>query len=326
MRSKKGLVLLVAFVFLMATLSSGWQLMAAPRQLKLAEVHPQDYPTTRGDQKFADLVAEKTGGKLQIEVYFGGRLGSENDVVEQAKLGVIEFVRVSTSPVVSVYPPIGVLSMPYIFNSQEHMWKVLNGALGQHFLESMSAVGLVGIGYFDAGARSFYANKPLKGLADLKGLKIRVQPNPIMTRMVQLLGATPTPIAYGEVYSALQTGVVDGAENNVPSWISAGHYEVAKYFLKDGHLRLPEILMVSKKFWDRLSEAEKVAIKEAAKEATEFQIKAWNEAEEKYLQQAKAAGCIINEANVAEFQAAVEPLYKEYPEFKEWLEMIKNTK
>jgi tripartite ATP-independent transporter DctP family solute receptor len=222
--------------------------VAATRTLKLAEVHPKGYPTEMADERFAELVEQKTNGRLKIQVFYGGQLGSENDTVEQTKLGVIEFLRVSISPLVSVYPPIGVLSMPYVFRSQDHMWDVLNGSVGQHFLGSVQSVGLVGLTYFDAGARNFYANKPLRSVADLRGLKIRVQPNPIMVNVVRLLRATGTPIDYGEVYSALQTGVIDGAENNIPSWISASHFEVAKYMIKEGHLRLPEVMVVNKKF------------------------------------------------------------------------------
>lgn len=325
-RNKLGLLLLIGIM--VVVLCSNVQLIAATRTLKLAEVHPKGYPTEMADEEFARIVKEKTKGALDIQVYFGGQLGSENDVVEQTKLGVIEFVRVSTSPVISVYKPIGVFSMPYIFRSQDHMWKVLNGPIGKEFLNKINTVGLVGIGYFDGGARNFYATKELKSLADLKGLKIRVQPNPIMVNMVQLLGATGTPIAYGEVYSALQTGVIDGAENNIPSWISASHYEVAKYFIKDGHLRLPEILMVSRKFWDTLTAGQKAAIRDAAKQATTYQIKAWNEAEDKYLAQAKEKGCVINETNVEDFQKAVAPLFdmKDYAEYKPWVEKIKAVK
>lgn len=326
---RNKLVILFLVGLLLVTTCAGLQLnAAAPRTLKLAEVHPQGYPTELGDEKFAELVAAKSKGRLKIQVYFGGQLGSENDVVEQAKLGVIEFVRVSTSPVISVYKPIGVFSMPFLFRSQEHQWKVLKGEVGQTFLKGMESVGLVGLTYFDGGARNFYATKELKSVNDLKGLKIRVQPSPIMVSMIKLLNATATPIAYGEVYSALQTGVVDGAENNVPSWVSANHYEVAKYFIKDGHLRLPELLMVSKKFYDGLSKRDQKILRDAAREATEFQIKAWNESESKYLEQAKAKGCVIHEANVAEFQAAVAPMYDmpEYKEYKVWVDKIKAVK
>ena len=301
------------------------QVTAAPKICKLAEVHPRGYPTALADEEFARLVAAKTNGAIRIQVCFDSQLGSEDEVTDQAKRGIIEFLRVSTSPVVLVYSPIGVFSIPYVFRSQEHMWKVLDGPIGQHFLEAMSAVGLVGIGYFDGGARNFYATRPLKRVSDLRGLKIRVQSSPIMVDMVKLLHATAAPIAYAEIYSALQTGVVDGAENNVPSWVSQNHYKIAKYMIKDEHLRLPEILICSQKFFASLTEVEKVAIREAAEEATAFQIKAWNEFEVKYLAQAKAQGCVITEADAPEFQAALAPLYEmpKYAGYKVWIEKIK---
>jgi tripartite ATP-independent transporter DctP family solute receptor len=298
----------------------------AVKNCQLAEVHPKGYPTELADEKFAELVKAKTKGKINIQVFFSSQLGTENEVVEQAKLGVIQFVRVSTSPVITVYPAVGVLAMPYIFRSQDHMWKVLNGPVGATFLKGMESVGLTGLAYFEAGSRNFYANKPLNSLADFKGLKIRVQQNPIHVKMVQLLGATAIPIAYGEVYSALQTGVVDGAENNIPSWISASHYEVAKNFIRDEHLRQPEILMVSKKFFDSLSKSEQKAIRDAAKEATAYQINAWNVAEKAYEVLAVQKGCKMVDANIAEFQAAMAPLYKDYPEYKEWVDKINATK
>lgn len=325
-RNKIGLLLLIGILLIAICASSN--LMAATKVLKLAEVHPADYPTAKGDSKFAELVEKYTNGRYKVQCYFSSQLGTENDVVEQTKLGVIEFTRVSTAPVVTVYPEIGVFTMPFIFTSQEHMWKVLNGPIGQHFLDACEKANLVGMGYFEPGSRHFYANKPLDNLASLKGLKIRVQPSPVPVSMVKLLGATPTPIAYGEVYSALQTGVVDGAENNYPSWVSANHYEVAKYLIQDAHQRQPEILVASKKFWDSLSRKDKSAMKRAMKEATEYQIKEWNAYEFKALEQAKAKGCIVKPANSAEFQAAMAPLYDmpEYQIFKEWLKKIKATK
>lgn len=325
-RNRIGLLFLIGILVISICASSN--LMAATKVCKLAEVHPVGYPTANGDAKFAELVEKYTKGRIKIQCYFSSQLGSENDVVEQAKLGVIEFTRVSIAPVVTVYPEIGVFSMPFIFSSQEHMWKVLDGPIGKHFLEACQKANLVGMGYFEAGARHFYANKPLNDLASLKGMKIRVQPSPVPVAMVKLLGATPTPIAYGEVYSALQTGVVDGAENNYPSWVSANHFEVAKYLIQDGHLRQPEILVASKKFWDSLSKADQSALKKAMKEATEYQIKEWNAYEFKALDQAKAKGCVVKAANVAEFQAAMAPIYDmpEHKIYKEWIEKIKATK
>ncbi|NLY74644.1 MAG: TRAP transporter substrate-binding protein [Firmicutes bacterium] len=327
MRSRKIGLLLLILIMIVVT-CSGAQLMAATKVCKLAEVHPPDYPTAKGDSKFAELVEKYTNGRYKIQCFFNSQLGSENDVVEQAKLGVIEFTRVSIAPVVTVYPEIGVFTMPFIFTSQEHQWKVLNGPIGQHFLDQCVKANLIGLGYFEAGARHFYANKPLDNLASLKGLKIRVQPSPVPVTMVKLLGAIPTPIAYGEVYSALQTGVVDGAENNYPSWVTQNHCEVAKYLIQDAHLRQPEIMLASKKFWDTLSKADQAAIRRAMKEATEYQIKEWNNHEFEALEQAKARGCIVKPANIAEFQAAMAPIYDmpEYKIYKEWIEKIKATK
>ncbi|MGE5549917.1 MAG: TRAP transporter substrate-binding protein [Bacteroidota bacterium] len=304
------------------------QMAAAPVICRLAEVHPRGYPTEMADEFFARLVEQKTGGRIKIKVCYNSVLGSEDQCTDQTKLGIIEFLRVSTSPILQVYKPIGVFSMPYVFRSQEHMWKVLNGLIGKHFLDAMSSAGLVGLGYFDGGARNFYAATPLKNVGDLRGLKIRVQSSPIMIDMAKLLGATGVPIAYAEVYSALQTGVVDGAENNVPSWVSQNHYEIAKYMIKDGHLRLPEVLACSKKFWDTLPEDYKVDIREAAQEATAFQIRAWNEYEVKAFAQAKAKGCTIAEVDVAQFRAALAPLYgmPKYAEYKVWIDKIRATK
>lgn len=325
--SMKKIGLLLLMVVIVISLS-GSNMLAAAKICKLAEVHPDGYPTAEGDKKFAELAEKYTNGRVKIQCFFNSQLGTENDVVEQTKLGVIEFTRVSIAPVVSVYPEIGVFFLPYLFNSHEHQWKVLNGPIGQHFLSAVEKANLVGLGYFEAGARHFYARKPLNSLADLKGLKIRVQPSPIPVAMVKLLGATPTPIAYGEVYSALQTGVVDGAENNYPSWVTANHYEVAKYLIEDGHMRQPEILVVSKKFFDSLSKADQEALRRAMREATAFQIDAWNKYESKMLEQAKAKGCVIKKANIAEFQAAVAPIFDlpEHKIYKPWVERIRATK
>ena len=323
---KLGVLLLLGVLVL--TLVSTVQLTAAPKMFRLAEIHPPGYPTEQGDQEFARLVAEKTDGEIKIEVKNNGVLGAENDVVEQAKVGIIEFVRVSTSPVLAVYKPIGVLNMPYLFRDQDHMWKVLNGTIGRHFLENMSAVGLVGLTYFDAGSRNFYTRKEAKSPKDFKGLKIRVQPNSMVAAVVDALGGIATPMNMGDIYSALQTGVIDGAENNIPSWYTWKHYEVAKYFLQDGHARLPEVLMISKKCWDTLTEDQKVALREAAEEAKDFQIKAWNKAEADQLAAVKKTGAVVNAANIADFQAVCAPIYNDpkYADLKVWVTKIRAVK
>ena len=171
---------------------------------------------------------------------------------------------------VTIAPEIGVFNLPYIFRSQAHEWNVLNGEIGQHFLDAAQSANLVGLTYFDSGARHFYSKKPITGPASLKGLKIRVQLNPINIKLMEAFGASGVAVSFNEVYSALQTGVCDAAENNIPSWVSKSHNEVAKYLLLDGHWRLPEILIVSKTFWDSLNDTDKKLIKEAAKESIQI--------------------------------------------------------
>lgn len=327
---KIGLMLLVGLVI--AASCSTMSLSAAGKVLRLAEVHSKGYPTELADEKFAELVEKKTNGKLKIQVYPDSQLGSENNVIEQVKLGVIEFARVSMSPVGAVEPAVNVFNLPYLFNSQEHMWKVLNSSIGDYFLKIVEKNDLIGLTYFESGARNFYTKKLVKSPADLKGLKIRVQPSPINNKLMEAFGATGIAIDFGEVYSALQTGVADAAENNIPSWVSKSHHEVAKYMIFDGHTRVPEILMVSKKFFNTLTPAEQKAVREAAKEATTFQIKKWNEAEDDYLAAAKAKGCVLTKANVAEFQAVAAKAYDaiyampEYKGLKTWVDKIKAVK
>jgi tripartite ATP-independent transporter DctP family solute receptor len=330
MQKKIGVFLLIGLMLVMC--GSTFYLSAAGKVLRLAEVHSKGYPTEMADEKFAELVAEKTHGALKIQVYPDSQLGSESNSIEQVKLGVIEFARVSTAPIGAVEPAVNVFNLPYLFRSQEHMWKVLNGPIGAHFLKVVEKSNLVGLTYFDAGARNFYTKKMVKAPANLKGLKIRVQPSPINNSLMAAFGATGVAIDFGEVYSALQTGVCDAAENNIPSWVSKSHYEVAKYMITDGHTRIPEMLVVSKKFWDSLKSTDQIILKEAALEATKFQIKAWNDSENSYLAKAKAKGCIITKAKVAQFQRVAEKAYATLyamPEFKGlkvWANKIKATK
>ena len=215
--------------------------------LRLAETHPQDYPTTRGDYEFARLVKERSGGRIVIEVYPGSQLGQEKAVIEQVQFGAIDLTRVSISPVAAFVPRLNAFQMPYLYRDETHMWKVLKGDIGKELLASLEPFGFIGLGWFESGARNFYNSKrPIRTPADLKGLKIRVQESELMMGLVSAFGAVPTPMAFGEVYSALQTGVVDGAENNWPSYFSTSHYEVAKYITLDEHTRVPEIIIGSK--------------------------------------------------------------------------------
>lgn len=284
--------------------------------LRYAENQAQDYPTTQAAYKFAELVEQKTNGKIHIDVFYGGQLGDEKAVTEQMQFGAIDFSRVSLSPLSEFEKSLNVLQLPYLYKDADQMWRVLDGPIGDKFLNSIEKKDLVGLSWFDAGARNFYnSKKPVTKLEDLKGMKIRVQESQLMMGMVQALGANPTPMAYGEVYSGLQTGVIDGAENNWPSYDSVSHYEVAKYFVIDEHTRVPEMQIVSKITWDKFSDEEKAIIKEAAQESAKLERQLWQEKEKASEAKVRAAGCVITELEPGEkekFQAAMAPLYTQF--------------
>jgi tripartite ATP-independent transporter DctP family solute receptor len=297
--------------------------------LKLAEVHPPDYPTTIGDKEFAKIVGEKTNGRIKIEVYPGGQLGDEKSVIEAVQMGGIAATRVSSQPLAEFQKKLGVLSLPYLFDSEQHLWKVLNGPIGEELLDTLKDSKMIGLTYYDSGARSFYNSKrEVKTPADMKGLKIRVQQAQLMVGLVESLGASATPMAYGEVYSGLQTGVIDGAENNWPSYYSTSHYEVAKYITLDEHVRNPEILLMSKAVWDKIGDADKKIIKEAAVASQKVQIEAWKTYEKKSIDAIKAKGNVITEVkDVKAWQDAVKPVYDKYAgDWKDIIAKIRATK
>jgi len=287
-----------------------------PIALKLAETHPQDYPTTRGDYEFARLVKERTNGRIIVEVYHSKQLGEEKAVIEQVQLGAIDMTRVSISPVSAFVRDLDALQLPYLYRNADHMWKVLNGSIGEEIFRKLESSNFVGLGWFEAGSRNFYTKKLVKTAGDLKGMKIRVQQSPLMVGMVEGLGAVATPMAFGEVYSALQTGVIDGAENNWPSYLSTSHYEVAKYLITDEHTRVPEIIIGSKRVFDKLSKEDQVIIKKAAKDAVPYQIKLWNEYEKMAEKTVRGKGCTITEVTPTQkqkFMDAMKPLYDKQP-------------
>lgn len=284
--------------------------------LRYAENQPQDYPTTQAAYKFAEMVSEKTNGRIQIDVYYGAQLGDEKSVIEQLQFGAIDFTRVSISPLSEFDKSLNILQLPYLYKDADQMWRVLDGELGEKFLSNVSSSNLIGLSWFDAGARNFYNSKrPVTKLADLKGLKIRVQESQMMMGMVAAVGANATPMAYGEVYSALQTGVIDGAENNWPSFESTSHYEVSKYYVLDEHTRVPEMQMISKKTWEKLSAEDQKIIKECALESAKIERELWAAKEKASEEKVKAGGAIITELEPGEkekFQAAMAPLYAQF--------------
>lgn len=299
--------------------------------LRYAENQVADYPTTQAAHKFADLVKEKTNGRIEVEVYDSGQLGDEKSVIEQVQFGGIDMSRVSLTPLSEFSRNLMALQLPYLYRDADHMWKVLDGDIGKELLKSTEDSGIVGLSWYDAGARNFYnSQKEIKGLADMQGLKIRVQESSMMMDMVKALGANPTPMAYGEVYSGLQTGVIDGAENNWPSYESTSHYEVAKYYVVDEHSRIPEMQIISKQTMDKLSADDQKIIRECAAESAKYERQLWAEREKASEDKVKAGGAVITKLSAearAEFVKAVQPLYDKYgAEYKELIQKIRDVK
>lgn len=308
LKSKKfmGFVLLLALaVFAAAPLQ-------AAVVYQLSDNQPGDYPTTIGDLKFAELVGQRTNGRIKIDVYHSAQLFDEKSAIETAQMGGLAFCRVNAQPLSDFTPALGILSLPYLFRDEDHLWKVLNGPIGEEILKEMEANGLIGLAYYDSGSRSFYNSKrEVKTPADMKGLKIRVQQSKLMMGLVEALGASATPMPYGEVYTGLQSGVIDGAENNWPSYYSTSHWEVARYYTLDHHTRTPEVLCMSKAVWNTLSDADKKIIKEAAMESQAAQRKSWKEYEAKSIEAIKASGknTVTELSDLSAWQKSVAKLY-----------------
>src|SRR5260221_3441561 len=285
--------------------------LAYARDFRYGDVQPDDYQTVMAVQYMGKQLAAETQGRLGVKVYPSGVLGSEKDNIEQLRLGGLDMMRINSGPLNSVVPETIALVLPFVFRSTEHMRTVLDGPIGDEILASMQSQGLVGLAFYDSGARSFYtAKKPIRSVADMKGMKIRVQQSDLFVAMIEALGANPTPMPYGEVYTALKTGIVDAAENNWPSYESSRHFEAAKYYSLTEHSLAPEVLVFSKKVWDGLSGADQAALRKAAKDSVPYMRKLWDEREVKARKVVEAAGSqTIAIANKQEFVDAMKPVY-----------------
>ena len=283
--------------------------------LRLAESLPKHNPVTIAMYRFAELVASKTHGKVVVKIHPGGQLGQESETIEQARLGIIDFTRTNVVVLANVSTSVGVFTLPYIFRDQGHKYRVLDGDIGRDVRADLHDVGLIGFDFLEAGERSFYTrgDTPIRSLADMKGLKIRVQPAPIMIRMIELLGAVPTPMNYGEVYSAIQTGIVDGAENDYVSYSTSGHFEVARNYVEDKHLSPPAILLMNLKKYQSLPLGYKNAIAAAARDAALFERDLMNKANHAAKQEMVRTGVSITSIDKAPFRQAMQPIYDEFP-------------
>lgn len=292
-------------------------------------IHPPTYPNGVALDAFAKEVAEKTGGRVTPTVYHNAVLGDQPDAIEQTRNGALDFGNFNLGPMGPIVPATNVLSLPFIFKSIPEMYKVMDGPIGQKFSDAMAEKGLVALAWYDSGARSFYDTKrPIEKPEDVKGLKIRVMNNQLYVDMIAALGGNATPMAFGEVYQSLKTGVIDGAENNYASYESTNHYEVAKYYSVTEHLIIPECLCVSKDSWDALSEADKAAVKAAAVHSAQMQREMMTDRVKASKEKVAESGVKINEvADKAAFQAAMEPVYAGFvaknPDLKPLIDDIK---
>lgn len=309
---------------LAAALALALPALASATEFRSADIHPDGYPTVEAVKFMGEQLKKLTGGKHSINVFNNGKLGNEKDTIEQTKLGAIAIARVNIAPMNNICPATIVPTMPFLFRSTEHMRKVLDGPIGEEILKSCEAQGFVGLAYYDSGARSIYTvKKPVKTVEDTKGMKIRVQQSDLWVALMEAMGANATPMPFGEVYTALKTGLVDAAENNYPSFESSRHFEVAKYYSKTEHSMAPEVLLFSKRVWDGLSPDDQKALRQAAKDSVPHMRKLWDEREAKSLATVKAAGAEIIEVDKASFRNAVKPVYVKFLREPKLLDLVK---
>lgn len=294
---------------------------------KLAENQPEGNPITDGMYKFAELAKEYTNGTVIIDVYANGALCDEPSSVDQLMMGSLDLSRVNTNTLSSTIDEFGVFAMPYLFASTELKYKALDGEAGEAVCASLENYDMVPLYFWEAGARCFYTTTtPIRGVEDLKGMKIRVQQTEQAIAMVEALGAKATPMDYAEVFQGLQTGIVDGAENDFVSYYTSGHYEVAKYYSLDQHMAPPAILLMAKSSWDMMSAEQQEGVKKAAYEAAVWQRQAMQDFQLESRKNCEAAGCEIIDVDVPSFQAAVASVYDLYPQYKDIVAAINAVK
>ena len=312
---------------LTATFAAG---VAQAAEFRSADVHnSDDYPTVAAVKHMSQLLEQRSGGKHKIKVFNKGALGSEKETIDQVKIGALDMTRVNIAPMNSLCAKTMVPTMPFLFRSIEHMRKTLDGPVGDEILKSCEDQGFIGLAFYDSGARSIYGKKPVRSIADTKGMKIRVQLSDLWVALVSAMGANATPMPIGEVYTGLKTKLIDAAENNYPTYESARAFEVAKFYSKTEHSMAPEMLLFSKRVWDKLSTEEQGWLRQAAKESVPYMRKQWQEREVKSLATVKAGGAEIIDVDKAPFQAAMKPVYDKFitdAKLKDLVKRVQDTK
>ena len=305
---------------------------AQARDFRSAEVHSKDFPTNMAVKQMSDDLAKATGGKDKIKIFADSSLGSEKDTVEQVKIGALDMVRVSSASFHGIVPESVIPSLPFLFRDIEHFRKTMYGPQGDKVLAAFEKAGFIGLALYESGARSFYAKKPIRTVADIKGMKVRVQPSDLWVNLITAIGASPTPMPFAEVYTGLKTGLLDAAENNIPSYDEMKHYESAPVFSETQHVMSPEVLVFSKKVWDTLGPDEQAAIRKAAKESVPYYQQLWTAKETAARASVLKAGAKIipaSEIDRKSFVDAEKPVWDKYmstPEIRNVVQEIVNAK
>jgi tripartite ATP-independent transporter DctP family solute receptor len=292
---------------LMAVLTTN----AVAREFRAADTQSEDYPTVQALRYMGRLIEEKSGGRLQIRVFHSRQLGEEKETIEQTRAGAIDLNRSNVALIGTFVPAMNVLAMPFLFRSIEHLQKVLDGPIGNEILGSFEPYGFVGLAFYDSGARSVYNSvRPIRSIADLKGLRLRVQQSELMSDMIKALGAEPIELPYGQVLTGLATKLINGAENNWPSFVTTDHYKYAGYYTLTEHTMGPEVLIMSRKAWESLPPEDRTIFREAALQSGRFMRERWKDLEEQSRRQAAGAGVtIVTEFDRKPFEAAMASIY-----------------
>ncbi|QPM92418.1 TRAP transporter substrate-binding protein [Pseudooceanicola algae] len=319
------------FAFATAICSTVVASAASAAELRGWNIHVEDYPVSIGMESFAEDLAEKTGGEITAKVYHNAVLGDQPDAIEQLRLGVIDFGEFNLGPMGQAVPEANVTSLPFIFSSVPEMYELMDGAVGEAIGEGMKAKGIIPLGWYGAGARSFYNSiQPINTPADVEGMKVRVMSNDLFVKMVEAMDGNATPMAFGEVYQSIKTGVVDGAENNPPSYESTNHYEVAQYYSLTEHLIIPECLCMSLKTWEKLTPEQQEITMQAGRDSALLQRELWAEREAASLEKVEAGGTTVNTVeDKAAFQDAMTPVYEAFladnPDLTDLVNMIRSA-
>jgi tripartite ATP-independent transporter DctP family solute receptor len=328
MKNLKNIMLGISTVAFASTLS----MTSVAEEWRGWNIHKPGYPNTVAMDKFGELVKQKTGGEITLKMFHSGVLGNQPDAIEQVRVGGLAIGNFNLGPIGPMAAEANVVSLPFIFKDMGHMHRALDGAAGDKISAGMAKIGIIALAWYDSGARSFYnSKKPIMKPSDVKGLKVRVMNNDLYSGMISALGGNPSPMAFSEVFQSLKTGVVDGAENNWPSYESTGHFEVAQYYSLSQHLIIPECVCINDKVYNNLSAKNKKAVKDAARESAVLQRELWEKRAISSRDKVMKAGVKFNEIpNKKAFMDAMKPVHTKYlaanPNLVPLVDLIKNTK